>query len=59
MNVRERFLDVDKREELIKELLADSSQLFHWEEGKNDDIRFGFVVGCRAAFYRLINDRTA
>lgn len=61
MSVRERFQDVDEREKLIREMLEDATTLFHWDihtPKVNEDLRFGFVVGCRAAFYRLINDRS-
>lgn len=54
MNVRERFLDVDEREKLIRELLEDFCKV----QGPrvSEDVKFGFVVGCRTTFYRLIND---
>lgn len=54
MNVRQRFLDLDEREKLIRELLEDFIKV--QGASMNDDLKFGFVVGCRTAFYRLLND---
>jgi hypothetical protein len=54
MNVREQFRHIDEREKLIREMLDE----FCAGVGPlvTEDIKFGFVVGCRAAFYKLIHE---